>query len=90
MIDILASLNAPGMFASLVMVGTSPRYIDVEAYVGGFKEPQIAELLEFLDQNCTGWSAAMAPVIMGNADRPSLARSLPTAPPARAFSYHST
>jgi sigma-B regulation protein RsbQ len=73
---VLASLKAPGMFRSLVMVGPSPRYIDDEDYVGGFKEQQIAELLEFLAVNHMGWSTAMAPVIMGNADRPELGEEL--------------
>jgi len=76
MIGLLASLKAPGMFKSLVMVGPSPRYIDDEGYVGGFKQQQIAELLDFLADNHMGWSAAMAPVIMGNADRPELGAEL--------------
>jgi sigma-B regulation protein RsbQ len=76
MIGLLASLKAPDMFRSLVMVGPSPRYIDDEDYIGGFKEQQIAELLEFLAVNHMGWSTAMAPVIMGNADRPELAAEL--------------
>ena len=61
MIGALASLKAPGMFRSLVMVGPSPRYIDDEDYVGGFKEQQIAELLEFLAVNHMGWSAPWRP-----------------------------
>jgi sigma-B regulation protein RsbQ len=76
MIGLLAALKAPDMFKSLVMVGPSPRYIDGEDYIGGFKEEQIAELLEFLDNNYMGWSATMAPVIMGNADRPDLGEEL--------------
>ena len=76
MIGLLASLKAPGMFRSLVMVGPSPRYIDDKDYVGGFKEQQISELLDFLGDNHMGWSAAMAPVIMGNADRPELGEEL--------------
>jgi len=76
MVGLLASLKAPGMFKSLVMVGPSPRYIDDENYVGGFKEQQIDELLDFLADNHMGWSAAMAPVIMGNADRPELGEEL--------------
>jgi sigma-B regulation protein RsbQ len=76
MIGLLASLKAPGMFKSLVMVGPSPRYIDDEGYVGGFKAQQIAELLEFLANNHMGWSTAMAPVIMGNAERPELGEEL--------------
>jgi sigma-B regulation protein RsbQ len=76
MIGLLASLKAPGMFKSLVMVGPSPRYINDENYVGGFTEKQIDELLDFLADNYMGWSSAMAPVIMGNADRPELGEEL--------------
>jgi len=76
MIGLIASAKAPGMFKSLVMVGPSPRYIDDETYVGGFSEQQIDELLAFLAENHMGWSAAMAPVIMGNPDRPELGDEL--------------
>jgi sigma-B regulation protein RsbQ len=76
MIGLLASLRAPGMFRSLVMVGPSPRYIDGENYVGGFNQQQIVELLDFLAENHMGWSAAMAPAIMGNSDRPELGAEL--------------
>ena len=37
---------------------------------------EIDGLLEFLDANHLGWSSAMAPVIMANADRPELAEEL--------------
>jgi sigma-B regulation protein RsbQ len=76
MIGVLASLKAPGMFGKLVMVGPSPRYLDDDGYVGGFKAQQIDELLEFLADNHMGWSTAMAPVIMGNPDRPELGEEL--------------
>jgi len=76
MIGVLASLKAPKMFKNLVLVGPSARYIDDGEYVGGFQEKQIDELLEFLGDNYMGWSAAMAPAIMGNADRPELGAEL--------------
>src|SRR5579871_5752602 len=76
MIGVLAVLKAPGMFSKLVMVGPSPRYIDDGDYVGGFSRPQIEELLAFLAENHLGWSAAMAPAIMGNGDRPELGETL--------------
>jgi sigma-B regulation protein RsbQ len=77
MIGILAAKRAPELFEKLVLVGPSPRYIDdAEGYVGGFSEAQIHELLEFLDSNHMGWSQAMAPVIMGNAERPELGEEL--------------
>ena len=76
MIGVLAAKQAPELFSDLVLVGPSPRYIDGADYVGGFTEAQINELLEFLDSNHMGWSQTMAPVIMGNADRPELAEEL--------------
>jgi sigma-B regulation protein RsbQ len=76
MIGMLAALRAPDRFAKLVMVGPSPRYIDDGGYVGGFSEADIKELLESLDSNYLGWSTAMAPVIMGNAERPELGQEL--------------
>lgn len=76
MIGVLAVRKAPELFSDLVMVGPSPRYIDDEGYVGGFSEAQVHELLEFLDSNHMGWSEAMAPVIMGNKDRPELGDEL--------------
>jgi sigma-B regulation protein RsbQ len=76
MIGALATLKAPGMFSDMVMVGPSPRYIDDGDYVGGFSPGQVEELLEFLADNHLGWSAAMAPAIMGNPDRPELGAAL--------------
>lgn len=76
MIGALASIEAPGMFGKLVMVGPSPRYIDNGDYYGGFSASQIEELLASLSDNHLGWSAAMAPAIMGNPDRPELGEEL--------------
>ena len=76
MIGALAAVEEPERFAKLVMVGPSPRYIDDGEYVGGFKAADIDELLDSLDSNYLGWSRAMAPVIMGNGDRPELGAEL--------------
>lgn len=76
MVGLLAFLKAPELFAKLVLVGPSPRYIDDDGYVGGFGAAQIEELLEFLDENPMAWSQAMAPAIIGNSDRPELAEEL--------------
>ena len=76
MIGVLASIKAPEMFESLVLVGPSPRYINADDYVGGFTAPQIEELLSSLADNHMGWSAAMGPAIIGNSDRPELGEEL--------------
>ena len=76
MIGVLAAIKAPELFSNLVLIGPSPRYINDDGYTGGFSEDQINELLEFLDSNHMGWSQAMAPVIIGNPDRPELGEEL--------------
>jgi sigma-B regulation protein RsbQ len=79
MIGVLAALREPDRFDKLVLVGPSPRYlddVDDEGYAGGFTRADIDGLLESLDTNYLGWSSAMAPVIMGNPDRPELGTEL--------------
>jgi sigma-B regulation protein RsbQ len=76
MIGVLAHQQAPELFGALVMVGPSPRYVDDGDYVGGFSRTDIVGLLDALDSNHLGWSTQMAPVIMGNPDRPELGEEL--------------
>ncbi len=87
MIGVLAAIAEPDRFSKLVLVGPSPRYIDDtddadsgdsadSAYKGGFSREDILGLLDSLDSNYLGWSSAMAPVIMGNPDRPALGAEL--------------
>ncbi|MER0449662.1 alpha/beta hydrolase [Streptomyces sp. Edi4] len=76
MVGVLAAGMAPERVGALVMVAPSPRYVDDEGYRGGFSAEDIDELLESLEANYLGWSAAMAPLIMGNAERPELGQEL--------------
>jgi sigma-B regulation protein RsbQ len=76
MIGVLAAARAPELFEKLVLVGPSPRYVDDDGYVGGFSRADIDELLESLESNFLGWSSVMAPVIVGNPDRPELGEEL--------------
>ena len=76
MIGILAAQKDPTRFGSLILIGPSPRYVNDGDYVGGFTREDIDGLLDFLDSNHLGWSSTMAPVIMGNPERPELAGEL--------------
>jgi sigma-B regulation protein RsbQ len=77
MVGALAAIASPERFSALVMVGPSPRYLDDDdGYRGGFSRPDIDGLLDALGSNYLGWSSAMAPMIMGNADRPELGEEL--------------
>jgi sigma-B regulation protein RsbQ len=76
MIGVLAAQRAPELFGALVMVGPSPPYVDDGGYVGGFSRADIVGLLDALDANHLGWSAQLAPVIMGTPERPELTEEL--------------
>jgi sigma-B regulation protein RsbQ len=76
MVGILAAAREPERFEKLILIGPSPRYVNDDAYHGGFKKEDIDGLLDFLDSNHLGWSSAMAPVIVGNPDRPELGQEL--------------
>ncbi|MET0296333.1 MAG: alpha/beta hydrolase [Microbacterium sp.] len=76
MIGVLAANRDPSRFGDLVLVGPSPRYVNDDGYTGGFEPDDIMSLLDALDANYLGWSAQMAPVIIGNPDRPALGEQL--------------
>jgi sigma-B regulation protein RsbQ len=77
MIALLAAIRAPERIGAIVMIGPSPRYInDAPGYVGGFEQADIDGLLDMMDHNFMGWAGTLAPVVMGNAERPELTAEL--------------
>lgn len=76
MIAVLAANERPDLISTLVLVGPSPRYVDDGEYRGGFTQADIDGLLDALDANYLGWSSTLAPVIMGNPERPELGEEL--------------
>jgi sigma-B regulation protein RsbQ len=76
MIGLLASVKQPARFSRLAMIAPSPRYINDPPYVGGFERGDLEELLSLMDHNYIGWATYLAPVVMGNAERPELTDEL--------------
>jgi len=76
MIGLLAIKQAPHFFKKIVFIGPSPRYLNDTGYPGGIDSKDLEELLDVMDSNYLGWSAFVAPSIMGNNDRPQLAEEL--------------
>lgn len=76
MVGALAVIAEPTLFRSLIMVSPSPCYISQGDYVGGFSRADIDGMLQSLESNYMGWASAVAPVIMGNPDRPELGEEL--------------
>jgi sigma-B regulation protein RsbQ len=76
MIGLLAGIAQPQRFASHVMIGPSPCYVNDGDYIGGFTRADIDGLLDTLDSNYLGWASAMAPTIMGAPQQPELSEEL--------------
>lgn len=76
MIGALAAVERPDLFASLSLLGASPRYLDADGYAGGFTRAGVDELLEAMEANYLGWSRSLAPMVMANPERPELAEEL--------------
>lgn len=76
MIGAIAAASRPDLFAALVLVGGSPRYIDEPGWVGGFSEEDVESVLRGIESDFAGFVAGLAPMAMGNADRPELATEL--------------
>lgn len=76
MIGLLASLQRPQALRAIVLIGASPRYIDDASYVGGFSRADVDGVLDAIESNWHAWGQSMAPVVMGNPDRPELADDL--------------
>jgi sigma-B regulation protein RsbQ len=75
-IGVLAAERRPDLFQSLVLVCPSPRYSNTDGYIGGFSEQDVLELLDLMDINHMEWAANLAPMAMGNTDRPELSAEL--------------
>ena len=77
MIGVLAATAEPRAVRQAGAASRPRRATSTTATTGaGSARADIDELLESLDSNYLGWSAAMAPVIMGNPDRPELGEEL--------------
>lgn len=77
-IGMLAAIREPARIARLVLVAPSPRFLNDVGYTGGFEPDDIEDLLDTMDDNYLGWSAAITPVIMGQPNRPELTAELNT------------
>ncbi|WP_244270069.1 alpha/beta fold hydrolase [Pannonibacter indicus] len=76
MIGVLAAGKRPDLFRQLVLIGPSPCYVNDGAYQGGFNAADIEGLIEAMRSNYLGWTKGIAPLIMGNPERPELTEVL--------------
>lgn len=76
MVGARAAISRPEYFSKLVFVAPSPCYINDAEYTGGMEKDDLDGLFTMMDSNYLGWSSSMAPLIMGNTDKPELSEEL--------------
>lgn len=75
MIGLLAFLIEPELFSRLIFIGASPRYLNDVDYHGGFEQSDLDALYAAMSTNYEAWACGFfAPLLMGNPERPNLAR----------------
>jgi sigma-B regulation protein RsbQ len=75
MIGLLASIAQPARFQSLVLLNSSPRFIDAPPdYVGGLHRQDVAAMLEAMDRDYVAWARFLAPVAIGRGNDPEQIR----------------
>lgn len=76
MIGLLAAIAQPGRFERLLLMSTSPYYVNEDGYRGGFDPHEIEATYQAMSTNYHAWAAGFAGAMMGNPDRPHLAQGL--------------
>ena len=76
MIGLLADIEMPNIFSSMIFIGPSARYVNDVDYSGGFSHEDLKGLLDVMDNNYLGWASFLAPLVMKNEDKPELTQEL--------------
>jgi sigma-B regulation protein RsbQ len=71
-IGLLAAIEEPDRFASMVMIAPSPRFLNSHDYHGGYERRDVEELLTAMEADFMGWTQAFVPAVVGVTDRPDL------------------
>lgn len=77
MIGLLSAIKYPSYFNKLVLLGSSPRYLNEPAtgYVGGFTQDDLEQLYHAMSTNYYAWASGFAQLVVQNHDRPELANN---------------
>jgi sigma-B regulation protein RsbQ len=75
MIGMIAAKDSPQLFKAMVMACPNACYVNEPGYEGGFDKDELEALVMTIGAG-KGWTKALAPAVMGNPERPQLAREL--------------
>lgn len=81
MVGVLASLLYPGMIERLILLGSSPRYLNdaKDGYIGGFDNAALISLFEAMEGNYHAWASGFAKLVTRHEDKPELAEAFAAA-----------
>ncbi|CAI5971245.1 unnamed protein product [Closterium sp. NIES-64] len=67
MVSLLASLERPSAFRRLLLLGSSPRYLNdpPTGYIGGFNPPDLDQIFLAVRENYIAWVSGFAPLMVG-------------------------
>ncbi|KAB2618513.1 strigolactone esterase D14-like protein [Pyrus ussuriensis x Pyrus communis] len=68
MIGCIASVKRPDLFKSLILIGASPRYINIDDYEGGFEMSDITQIISAIESNYHNWAANFAALAVDTSD----------------------
>lgn len=74
MAGLLAAEHDPQAFARLVLIGSSPRYLNDGDYYGGFEQADLDALFHAMASNYQAWASSFAPQIIGSQNESRLAQ----------------
>ncbi|XP_010271812.1 PREDICTED: probable esterase D14L [Nelumbo nucifera] len=65
MVGALASVARPDLFSKLIMISSSPRYLNDAEYYGGFEQEDLDQLFNAMRENYKAWCSGFAPLAVG-------------------------
>ncbi|MBO2010646.1 alpha/beta fold hydrolase [Hymenobacter negativus] len=71
-IGMLAAIEEPSRFTSMVLIAPSPRFLNSTDYHGGYERSDVEELLAAMESDFMGWTEAFVPAVVGVTNRPDL------------------
>lgn len=71
-IGCIASIKRPTLFKRLILVSSSPRFINVEDYEGGFDIAEMEEMFRNIEEKYDVWSTNFASIAVDSSDPPSV------------------
>lgn len=68
-VGMLAANADPDRFAGLVLINSSPRFLNDVGYDGGYSEVDVTDMIDSMEGNPVGWSAFIPPGSARDTDR---------------------